>query len=243
MAAIFINPLQFPFAAIGGTALTTNPAKNLLMEYASMVWQSNVASTNITLAVGKPVDTIALWGTNQAASDTVRIRLGPNSAGTSPVYDVTVPGSANIIHQIPTTYTAAYLRLDFTRASGITYNEASHLVVGTRIVCDGIKTGSERTFDDQSIIGRGPNWQTTDIYPGLVNWKVTVEGIMPPEYFTQWQPFIQRVGEARAFVFMPDTDSAYASFLNILGKMTSPPKVTSVTGVDHVIDMTIGSIV
>ncbi len=247
MAAIFLAPLKFANAALAadGSTQVSAPVANLLKDHLAMVWRSSAAAPFITLALGgNAIDSVVLWGTNMTASDTVRVRIGPNASGASPVYDQTFPGSTNVLAFLNSPVTASYLRLDFTRANGgATFTEAARLVVGDRVESDGIAKDAEVTYDDQSVRYSGPNWFSADEYSVLQTWKVKVEGLTEDQFFLNgWHDFLMTVGEARPFVFLPYYPATYASKLVSFGAMTTPARVSWITQVDRAVEMSFQTI-
>lgn len=239
MAAIFLAPLRFPSASFGGDTTANAPLTNLMMDHLGMVWRSSAGSPVITLNLAStPIDSVVLWSTNMTAADSVRVRIGPNASGTSPIYDQTFQGSANVLAFLANPVTTGYLRLDFTRLSGAPFTEVARLVVGDRIEADGISKDAEVSYDDQSVRYSGPNWMTVDEYSVLQTWKIKIEGLTEDVFFgAGWHDFLINVGEKRPFVFLPYYPATYATKLVSFGAMTSPARVTWQSVVDRQIEM------
>lgn len=245
MAAIFLAPIQYPASALAGDTTANQPLANLWNDYLAMTWQSSVTAPYITVNVtGTPINSVVLWGTNLTGSDTVRVRVGPNASGASPVFDQTFTAAANVLAFLPSVVTTGYVRLDFTRGSGAAFTEMSRLIVGRRIEADGISKDAEVTYDDQSIRSSGPNWMIFDEYSIQKTWKVKIEGITEDQFFAAgaWDDFIMAVGEKRPFIFIPYYPSTYTSRLVSFGAMNSTPRVTFMTQVDRNIELSFQTI-
>lgn len=244
MAAYLAAPLPLAVSQLAGSYLPNGPLDNLLNDRTGMVWRSASTTDYIVVTLnGATLDTIALWATNMAAADTVRVRFSANTAGTSPTFDQYFSGVKNNIILLPSTMGGTYLRLDFTRSSGIPYVEVAKLVLANKLVAEGVNAGAEQTYEDQSTNTRGPNWTTIDPYSVVKSWKVSIEGLTEDDFMLNWDPWLSSVGEKTAFVFIPYYPTTYLSQLATMGRMTSPPKVTWITQVDRKVEMTISGII
>lgn len=244
MAAYFAAPIAFPVSALSGTYLATNPLNNILSDRAGLVWRSTATTDTFSVALGgAAVDTIALWQTNMAANDSVKVIFCATAAGGSPTFTQTYAGEQNKTIILPQTYSTPFVRFEFTRTSGIPYVEISKLVLAKRLNTDGISQLAEQTFEDFSPSNSGPSWETYERYGRVQSWKAMVEGINQDEFMTNWYPFLMNVGQSLPFIFVPDYPSAYLSQNTLLARFTSPVKATWITGVDRRIEMQIRGIV
>lgn len=244
MAAYLAAPLPLAVNQLAGSYLPNAPLDNLLNERTGMVWRSTATTDYFVITLnGAALDTIALWATNMTSLDSVRVRFSANTAGTSPSYDQIFTGVKNNIILLPSLMSGTYLRLDFTRSASIPYIEVGKLVLAKKLVADGVNAGAEQTYEDQSVINRGPNWQTVEPCSVVKSWKVSVEGLSEDDFMLNWDPWLNTVGEKTAFVFIPYYPTPYLSQLATMGRMTSAPKVTWITQVDRKVELTIGGIV
>ncbi|WP_156348280.1 hypothetical protein [Sphingomonas sp. Leaf34] len=233
MATVLCAPQSFSVNASSEQA--TAPASNALTPFPGVVWRSNGLSTvYVTLATsGAPIDLIALAGSNLRSTDTVRVRGSSAAAMTSPVFDVTVSAwsgtapnrGATTLIQLASAVTPAFVRIDITSTGNpVGYVEVQRLVVGKKVVCDGVDIGCEHGLEDQS--------QSEDILGSTVfdefrvrdSWKATISNVKETDYWTIWVPFLRGIGKTRDFLFVPETDPAFLQNQAIMGRITSNAK-------------------
>jgi hypothetical protein len=242
MIAFFANPMTLATSQLAGSYKATGPLVNLLNDLPNMKWKSDNASDNIVVSLnGASLDTVALWGSNLTASQTVRIRIGPNADGTGAVYDATIQGSENTLSLLPQAYTGAYLRLDFNRGS-LAQVEVSRLILSMRLEFGGISQLAERGLEDQTTSQRGANWSVFDLYKTLTTWKFTIDDLTDDDWFPKWEPFLRDVGISKGFIFVPYYPSPYLNQLACFARFSSSPKTTWTTGVDMKLDVSLLSI-
>lgn len=240
MSTILVAPLAF--ASLPASEQLVAPATNLLYDEPGRVWRSNGLTTVYLKAQldGSAWDTVALVGSNLRSSDTIRIRAGASASavdGTSGLtvdqtfsaWSGTAPTAGALSFKLlSSAVTSPFVRIDITSTGNPAgYVQASRLVIGKRVVTDGVSIGAEQTFEDMSSIEEGLGYTTVDRYGVRIGWKVTLEGIKDAAYYGTWFPFLRDVGRSKAFVFIPDDSVSYIQSQAIFGRVTSSAKGTS----------------
>lgn len=242
MTTLLVAPNNF--TAVSGNQQTTAPISNLRLDEPGMVWRST-SSMGGTIKVqtdGKPWDTIALVDFNSLPGDIIRIRASTTSTavdGTSGLlvdqtFTAGVPydgmNKTILFRTLTTATTANFIRIDIdtdsaTHPAG--YHQASRLVIGKRVITDGVAIGADQTFEDGSNVEEGPGYTTVDEYGVRIGWKVTLEGIKDANYNQNFFPFLRAVGKKKAFLFIPDDTSPYLQTQAIFGRITTSAKGAS----------------
>ncbi|MBD8699272.1 hypothetical protein IFT54_05510 [Sphingomonas sp. CFBP 13714] len=239
MAAVFVAPL--PFTALAANEQATAPLSNTRNDEPGFVWRSAnlttvYAKVQLTGAVTE-WDTFALVGSNLRATDTIRVRAGATAAAVDGTSGLTVDqtfnawtgvaptGGALSFKLLGAVVASPFVRMDITSTGNpATYVQAQRIVIGKRVETDGVNVGAEITFDDSSIVETGPGYTSVDIYNVRIGWKVTLDFITDAKFFTNWFPFLRRVGTFQPFVFIPDTDSLYVQSQAVFARVTSSAK-------------------
>lgn len=234
MSVIFVAPLRF--TVVAANQRTIAPAINMNQDEPGMVYRSadlNTVYFKVQLD-GSTWDTFSLVGSNLRSGDTIRIRAGTTSAAV----DGTTGLSADVTFQawsgsaptngalsfrlLGTAITSPFVRIDITSTGNPAgYVQASRLVIGKRVVTDGVSIGAKQTFEDMSVIEEGPGYTTVDEYGVRIGWKVTLEGISDADFNTNWFPFLRAVGRKKGFVFIPDDSSPYVQTQAVYGRMNN----------------------
>ncbi|WP_454884001.1 hypothetical protein [Sphingomonas oryzagri] len=247
MSAFLVPPLDFTVVASSSSSIA--PASDLGLDEPGMTWRSNGLSGAYVLVQlnGSPWDTIALVGNNCLASDTIRVRAADSQAATlsDPVIDITfnawsgVAPSADAlsVYAFPEGSNAAFVRIDVLSGASQGFVEASRLVIGKRVECDGVDIGAEQSFEDGSTIDEGPGYTDIDRYGVRVQWKLTCSGIRELPYYRDWAPFLRYVGKSRAFVIVPEYEGDYLQQQACFARMTQSAKGAAVSGDIYNIDL------
>lgn len=240
MSTILCQPM--PFTVLGSNANANAPASNMNIDEPAMVWRSaNLSTVYVKVQLdGSAWDTFALVGSNLRANDTIRIRAASTAAAVDGTSGLTVDqtflawsgvsptAGALSFFQITNAVTSAFVRIDITSTGNPKgYVEASRLVLGKRVVTDGVAVNAEQTFEDMSNVEDGLGWTSVDEYGVRIGWKVTLEGIKDADYNTNWFPFLRAVGRKKAFVFIPDDGVAYIQTQAVFARITSSAKGSS----------------
>jgi len=213
MSAVFLPPLDY--SIVSSDAVQVAPASRVMLDEPGLVARSAAQTLTMTFNMGdQSYDTIAVIGTNLLSSDRVRVRIGNNAEMTSGImFDTTVqawtgnPPLDKAITYIPlnNTFSALYVRIDIT--SSRTFVEVSRVIIGKRLEVDGIDTEPNITPVSGSIIDDGPGWTSADDYRTRMAWKANVGNVLASSYWTDWHPFLKRVGKHAGFLFIPQTES------------------------------------
>jgi hypothetical protein len=252
MSAVLVNPKSF--TVVGGSEVATAPAANLRLDEPGMVWRSN-GLTSVFLKVqldGSAWDTFALVASNLRGTDTIRIRAGASSTVVDGTSSLTVDQTFNAwtgtaptngalsFKLLGAALTSPFVRIDITSTSNPSgFVQASRLVIGKRVVTDGVAIGAEQTFEDMSNVEDGLGFTSVDRYGVRVGWKVTLEAISDADYFGNWYPFLRDVGRSKGFVFIPDDATTYVQTQALFGRITSTAKGSSPVADYNVVELSI----
>ena len=251
MAALFIEPFVFTVVSANQNALA--PASNANLDEPSYSYRSsNLTTVTVVIDLGaNPVayDTIAIIGSNIRATDTVQVTTGTGNTGTGSFDGGTVAAftgnkpvtaTAKSIIRLASTRTERYVRLLFNAAGHPDgYVEAQRIVVGKAISTLGVNYDAEQSFLDTSIKYEGAGWSSADEYARLPQWRFSMDQITDTSWRAEWFPFLQSVGETRAFLFIPfdQTPTAFQTDA-LFGKITVAAKA-KIPGFNfRVIDLT-----
>ncbi|MBD8619759.1 hypothetical protein IFT67_12585 [Sphingomonas sp. CFBP 13728] len=239
MSTILVSPKSF--VSLGGNEIATAPVANMRNDEPGMVWRANTTAPSFKVQLdGSEWDTVALVGLNVPASATIRIRAGASSAavdGTSgltvdqtfPAWSGTEPTNGALSFKLlAAKVTSPFVRIDIdSTGNPAGYVQAQRLVIGKRVVTDGVAVDAEQTFEDMSNVEEGLGYTTVDRYGVRVGWKVTLEGISDAAYYGNWYSFLRDVGSSKAFVFIPDDSVAYVQTQAVFGRIKSGARGTS----------------
>lgn len=209
LEAIVCAPIV-PVSLNASSAASPQVAAYLLHDEPGLVWRSTgLSGQYLRVNLSGAWDTIALMGSNLRASATIRIRAGATSAATdatsgAPI-DVTINAHTGSIKRTgamsfyklngPVNHT--WVRIDITDTGNPDgYLQASRLVIGKAIECDGIDNGAEVSYENRSTSNL-LRFKTTP------TWKMTLSGISEADYYAEWEDFIDWAAERRAFLFVP----------------------------------------
>lgn len=255
MSAVLVAPLRFNSIAANERGVA--PAANLRVDEPGMVWRSaDLTSVYLKMQLdGSAWDTIALVGCNLRSTDTIRIRAGASSTVVDGTTSLTVDQTFNAwsgtsptagalsFKLLAAAVTSPFVRIDITSSANPSgYVQASRLVIGKRVITDGVSIGAEQTFEDMSNIEEGLGFTTVDEYGVRIGWKVTLEGISDAEYNNIWFPFLRKVGRNKGFVFIPDDNSPYTQTQSVFGRITSNAKGSSPVADYNAVELSILSI-
>lgn len=234
MSAVFCMPLAIKYET--SSTLSEAPPKNLENDEPGMVWRSVGTSGYVVFKLpSSPFDTIALVGSNQRATDSWRVRMGATLAelnGVTP-FDETyaawsgVPpiGDAISFALLDDPVTYQYIRIDFNSPGHPDgHIEVCRLVVGMRVMNEGIDIGHEEVFDDRSSISEGTGFTTIERYNVRQQHKISISHIRELDYYTHWRPFLAAVGQSKFFLYMERTDDPYQQQKTFYVRNSTSPK-------------------
>lgn len=252
MSAVLVSPKAF--TVLASNEIATAPASNMRFDEPGMVWRSNGLNTVYAKVQldGSAWDTFALVANNLRATDTIRIRAGGTSAAIDGTSGLTVDQTFNAWNGTPPTngalsfmllnnaVTSPFVRIDITSAGNPAgFVEAQRLVLGKRVITDGVSNNAEQTFEDMSSVEEGLGFTTVDRYVVRVGWKVTLDAIKDADYYANWYPFLREVGRSKAFVFIHDDTSPYAQTQAVFGRITTTAKGASPVADFNVVELSI----
>lgn len=216
---LFVRPLPF-VASSSATAPQAGSIANLGNDQPGLVWRGTTTGSLIVDlgASGAAYDTVALFGCNLRATDTVRVQTGNTNTGTGS-YDSGVRASftgtkddastSKAIFRLPSTRTDRYIRIDASAPSHPDgYVQFSRLVIGAAILNDGIQVDAEHGFETQSVIGTGPGYRTVDDYPSLDSWKIETGWIDATDWRAKWAPMLRYASCGYGLMFIANVDDA-----------------------------------
>lgn len=155
-------------------------------------------------------DSIAFVQSTIQITATVKIEYSNSStfaSGVTTIGPVTVPiNTVNSerakmhVHELASASTLRYIRVTFASAGAFTLGR---IVVGSKIVLDGIAGGAERTFEDMSEEYSSGVYQAYDEQPVLLGWKFQIVTQSETYFRSTIQAFMQRVGNKQCFLFLP----------------------------------------
>lgn len=215
MSALFVRPEAFTVTA--ATQSTLQPASNLNIDHAGLIWAMPSAAGTATITVqgsGQLIDTIALIGSNLAPSDTIKYRVGTDTT--------TLNAASYSVAQAA--YTGATVAAPFTTksviklASPVAFNliqisltmavakivTAQRLVVGKAISTMGIEMNAESGVLSRSQAISGPGWASTQTFGNVPTWKAKCSFISGTSWRSEWLPFLMNVGIDFGFLFVPN---------------------------------------
>lgn len=153
-------------------------------------------------------DTIAFVQSTIEPTATIKIETSAASNFTSPTTTgpMTVPlGTINPerakchVHNLTAT-THRYIRLTFAATSGF---YLGRILVGTSIKPSSVSMKVVRTSDDMSDETQFRAYTAYDESANLLGWKVSLPWMSETYFRYTWQPFMQRVGKTKPFLFLP----------------------------------------
>jgi hypothetical protein len=243
MSAVFVQPKKFTVSSASVTA--TGPAENMNQDSPGLVWRSNgLSGVYATVQLdGSAWDAVALVKSNLRASDTIQIRAGASAAavaGTSGLtlnqtisaYSGTDPadGGAITICQLASPVTSAFVRIDVTSTGNPAgYVQAQRLVIGLRVLADGLDLGAEWTPEDGSEVSNDRGFTSINPFGVRTILKLSLTALKESDYWAKWWPFLKSVGKQKAFLCIPDTDPTYLQNQSVFGFMSSSAKGTSIS--------------
>ncbi|MHB9879079.1 hypothetical protein ACSMXM_05395 [Pacificimonas sp. ICDLI1SI03] len=217
MNPFFCLPLNASIAA-STTPSSGSLAADVLNDKPNLAYEVFASTAYITIDLGASIskDCFAALGSNLAATDTWRVRVGSSVSGTTsaPSYDSgTIPAwsgektqdYARLVHTAPSPVTGRYVRFDFTKA--LSPIRAARVLTGLKTEAPhGFDSRVSRLLQDQSIIAEGPAWEEVDEKIALPGWRVSFSWLTDAFWNETWWPFLQRAKASRPVLFVPFPD-------------------------------------
>lgn len=174
------------------------------------------SNTTIKLALDSSVewDTIAIINSTVNNSSQVTISHTSNADYTTGAVSTgALPSGAGTyaernacqIFEVAST-TNRYITITTTSTSG-SYS-FGRIVVGKRVITNGVRTNAERTFNDNSVIYESGAYVGVVDSPTQMGWKVEFPWANDSFFRNTWQPFFAKVGKKKPFLFLPTYSDA-----------------------------------
>lgn len=222
-----------PVSLTASSFASPRVAAYLLHDEPGLVWRSTGLSGQfLRVNLSDAWDTIALMGSNLRATATIRVRAGASSAATDAAsgapLDITFNAhtgkmkrtGAMSFHKLNAPVNHPWVRIDITDAGNPDgYLQASRLVFGKAIECDGIDNGAEVSYENRSTSNL-LRFKTTP------TWKMTFSGIERSAFYGGWDIFLDWAAERNAFLFVPIIDGPYMHQEMGLATLNAVTKVT-----------------
>jgi hypothetical protein len=213
-----------------------------------LVWRTAGATNNyltVQLESGS-INVVALVGSNLAAGDTVRVRLGSSQAqvegGSAPIdYTTAIAAGTSqnestfVIDKLDAPVSYTFARIDFTSVSA-SYVEVGRLVIGEAVEALGIDVNAEFTFENDTADSYFP-------YDTKPSWKVTFSGLKDSEFWNEWGTNLRKIANKRGFLFVPDLSNEFVQQQTIWGFVSAMPKSTLIACDYSNVELTIKSLI